>query len=331
MPDRLLRQWAILCAIPRAPLKIGVAALLAQLKASGAPSNERSIERDLQTLSRVFPLLQADAADGGGWSWSAESPAFDLPAMDGPSALALRMIEQFIPAVLPGAIGELLAPQFARARTVLRAKRAGEFDPSSDCVRIVPRALTLLPPRFNFNVVRVVYESLWSRRRFTTNYRSRAAGHEEMQSYEVNPLGLVVLGSLVYVVCTLADEQDVGQLALHRMVSAAPTDVQAMTPDGFDLDLYIRRGDFQFPAGSAIRLKAKFARAAALSLFDTPLSEDQVIEDLGGEHVLVSATVDDTPQLEWWLLGFGKQAQVVEPLDLKRRILERKIDLCSSE
>jgi predicted DNA-binding transcriptional regulator YafY len=325
MRDRLLRQWALLCAIPRAPRNVGAAALAATLKAGGAPSSERSIRRDLATLSRVFPLIQVAAADGGGWSWRADTPAFDLPPMDGPTALALRMVERAIPAVLPEAIRELLAPQFARAETVLQARRAGELQPLCDCVRIVPRALSLLPPPFDPAVVRVVYEALWAGRRVTAVYRSRAAGLEEIQSYEVNPLGLVALGNLVYVVCTLADDNDVGQLLLHRMVSAVPSAARATRPAGFDLDDYIRQADFQFPVGPVIRLKVKFARAAAWSLLDAPLSADQAIEDGGTGHVLVSATVADTPQLEWWLLGFGK------PLDLKRRILERKIDLCASE
>jgi hypothetical protein len=45
--------------------------------------------------------------------------AFDLPAMDLPTALTIRMIEQFIPTLLPPAIRKLLELQFARARSTL--------------------------------------------------------------------------------------------------------------------------------------------------------------------------------------------------------------------
>jgi predicted DNA-binding transcriptional regulator YafY len=71
-----------------------------------------------------------------------------------------------------------------------------------------------------------------------------------------------------------------------------------------------------------IRLKAKFLRGAADHLVETPLSEDQIIEKLDVQHVLVTATVRDTAQLEWWLLGFGSLAQVLEPQILAVRIAE---------
>ena len=67
-----------------------------------------------------------------------------------------------------------------------------------------------------------------------------------------------------------------------------------------------------------IQLKAKFTRAAALHLDETPLSEDQRIEDLDADHVVVAATVRDTAQLDWWLSGFGSLVEVQEPVELRR-------------
>ncbi len=51
---------------------------------------------------------------------------------------------------------------------------------------------------------------------------------------------------------------------------------------------------------------------------ETRLSEDQKIEDLGDhEWVRVTASVLNTQQLRWWLLGFGAYVQVLEPLELR--------------
>jgi predicted DNA-binding transcriptional regulator YafY len=52
------------------------------------------------------------------------------------------------------------------------------------------------------------------------------------------------------------------------------------------------------------------------------LSEDQIIENFDADHVLVTATVRDTSQLDWWLLGFGCSARVFEPALLAGRIAE---------
>jgi len=316
MSDTLLRQWQLLRQIPRAPKKIDVANLMAKLEIAGYKTTKRSIQRDLNSLSRVFPLLCDDAGTGvaHGWSWSADAPAFDLPTMDGPTALTLRMIEQFIPTLLPPTVRDLLAPQFARARAVLGANPNNPLGAWADRVRVVPREMPLLPPQYNTDVVRVVYDALLAGRRFTADYRSRAATTDELKSYEVNPLGLVARGSLLYLVCTLWEYDDIRQLALHRVVGATPSDKPVNKPNGFDLDYYIQQGEFQYPVGPMIQLKAKFNRTAAAHLYETPLSEDQTIEDEDAEHVIVTATVRDTTQLQWWLRGFGNLVEVLEPI-----------------
>lgn len=327
MSDTLLRQWELLRSIPRAPRKIDVATLMQKLEGAGYPTNKRTIQRDLNALSLIFPLQSDTQSIPYGWSWSADAPAFDLPAMDGPTALTLRLIEQFIPTLLPATIRDLLAAQFTRARAVLDANPDNTLKHWANSVRVVPREMPLLPPKFNNDAVRVVYDSLLAGRRFTADYRSRAIDADELKPYEVSPLGLVARGPLLYLVCTLWNYQDIRQLALHRVVSAVLTDKAVSKPEGFDLDHYIEQGEFQYPIGPIIQLKAKFTREAAGHLYETPLSEDQTIENLDAEHVLVTANVQDTAQLNWWLSGFGALVEVQEPVDLRRRMIEGAIAL----
>jgi predicted DNA-binding transcriptional regulator YafY len=182
--------------------------------------------------------------------------------------------------------------------------------------------MPLLAPKFNNEAVRVVYEALLAGCRFAADYRSRANDTDEVKTYEVNPLGLVVRGNLLYLVCTLWDYQDIRQLALHRVLTASPTDKPVTRPGGFNLDEYIQSGEFQYPVGAPIQLKAKFSRGAAAHLVETPLSDDQVIESLDADHVCVTATVQDTVQLDWWLLGFGSAVLVLEPPALAVRVAE---------
>jgi len=320
MSETLLRQWEMLRSIPRAPAKVTVATLLAKLAAAGFKTTKRTVQRELNMLSTLFPLTSDDRSIPYGWSWATNAPTFDLPTMDGPTALTVRMIEQFIPTLLPPTIRELLAPQFARARAVLDANPENALGHWANCVRVVPREMPLLPPKFNNDAVRVVYDALLAGRRFTAEYRSRAAETDEIKSYEVNPLGLIARGTLLYLVCSLWNYQDIRQIALHRVVSAAPSEKTASRPYGFDLDRYIAQGEFQYPVGPMIQLKAKFARAAATHLYETPVSEDQVIESFDAEHVTVTANVRDTLQLEWWLLGLVASVEVLQPLELRARM-----------
>ena len=148
---------------------------MSKLDAAGYPTTKRSVQRDLNTLSSIFPLESDTRTIPFGWSWSTAAEAFDLPAMDGPTALTFRMIEQFIPVLLPPSIHDYLAPQFARAKATLDASPKSPLGHWADCVRVVPREMPLLPPKYDVNAVRVVYEALLAGKRLIAEYRSRSA------------------------------------------------------------------------------------------------------------------------------------------------------------
>jgi predicted DNA-binding transcriptional regulator YafY len=319
MSDTLLRQWELLRAIPRYPKKIDVATLMKKLEAAGYATNKRTVQRDLNALSRVFPLQSDTQSIPYGWSWSADAQAFDLPTMDASTALTLRLIEQFLPTLLPPTLRDHLEPQFQRARAVLVSNPAGPLGHWANRVRVVPREMPLLPPTYNDTAVRVVYDALLAGKRFTAHYRSRAKDTDEIKVYEVNPLGLVARGNLLYLVCTFWDYEDLRQLALHRIITAEATDTPVTQSPDFDLDRYIAEGEFQYPLGPMVQLKAKFTREAAAHLYETPLSTDQTIEPLGADHVLITATVRNTAQLEWWLQGFGDAVTLVHTTALSVR------------
>lgn len=107
---------------------------------------------------------------------------------------------------------------------------------------------------------------------------------------------------------------------LHRVQHAAVLETPALVPEGFDLDGYIQNGEFSYPVGEPIRLEAVFRDGAHLHLHDTPLSADQTIAELDHERVLLRASVENTAELRWWLLGFGELVEVLAPVGLRREL-----------
>jgi len=322
MTDALLRQWTLLKLIPRAPRTADVGHLLSQLQDAGYTITRRQLQRDLNTLSTLFPLEADDRGIPYGWSWTKDAPAFDLPAMDGPTALMVKLVEQFIPQLLPPNLADYLQPWFRRADTVLSEHAAPTLGHWLEHVRVVPREMPLLAPKIDETVARTVYQALLDGKRFTADYASRSSPSPDPREYVLSPLGLVARGNLLYLVCTLWDYTDVRQLAMHRICRATPTDTAVTQPPDFNLDRYIAEGEFHYPVGPEIKLEARFHRGAAAHLYETPLSTDQTITDVDADHVLVTATVRDTEQLHWWLLGFGSLVTVVSPAGLKAEFAE---------
>ncbi|MHB1815678.1 MAG: helix-turn-helix transcriptional regulator [Steroidobacteraceae bacterium] len=328
MADAILRHLQLLRAIPRHPAKSDVTRLHRTLNAKGYRISRRQIQRDLETLSGRggFPI-HSDGERRGiarGWSWERGAEILDLPAMDQRTALMLNLLQRFTPQFLPPTLSDELRPYFRRAEETLKSADAAGLGRWIDCVRVVPREMPLLAPKLDVAATRVVYDALLMGKRFTAHYLSRSAGGKEWKEQEFNPLGLVARGNLLYLVCTYWNYGDPRHVPLQRMRHAKLLEKVATRPEGFDLDEYIRGGAFQYPSGEAtgrtIVLKVIFHRGVRTHLEETPLSGDQVIKDLNDEEVLVTATVQDTQQLEWWLRAFGDGAEVVAPGTLRKRL-----------
>lgn len=132
--------------VPRAPAKVSVKELCKRLSAGDFPVTKRIVERDLNELSQVFPIV-ADSCDKPfGWSWLRNASSFDLPALTLPEALTLTLVEQHLRHHLPPSAVDALWPHFrSAARTsrpltnrCLRAPGSARFAacrPSSRCLR----------------------------------------------------------------------------------------------------------------------------------------------------------------------------------------------------
>jgi predicted DNA-binding transcriptional regulator YafY len=100
--------------------------------------------------------------------------------------------------------------------------------------------------------------------------------------------------------------------------------VPQRTPPGFDLDQAIAGGLFGMGGSNEfIRLVARFYKPVAMHLLDTPLAEDQVIEEVDDHHLQLTATVSHTAQLQWWLQSFASEVEVIEPPELREAMAEQ--------
>jgi len=82
MASAIVRQWLILTMLPRPPRRIDSGAIEARLKERGVQVHRRTIQRDLNELSEVFPILSDERAKPYGWRWTddaAFAPSLPLP------------------------------------------------------------------------------------------------------------------------------------------------------------------------------------------------------------------------------------------------------------
>jgi predicted DNA-binding transcriptional regulator YafY len=314
--DTLLRLLAMLRLIPQHPRQITARELTERVEAEGFMISKRTVERDLLSLSEVFPLLSNERSRPYGWSWSKDAGAFSLPGMSPLQALTLELAHDHLAALLPASLLGTLAPYFKCAEGVLAS---GDGVKKLACwrkkVAITPASQPLLPPNCPEEIIEAVHSALLADQQLEISYTSRE--QSETKTYPVNPLGIVQRGAVTYLVATLYDYTDIRLLAVHRIKSALVLEKPARAPKKFDLAKYIGEGAFGFDESGEIKLVARFTAPAAEHLRETPLSLDQQIDQVQADWVRLQATVPDTAQLRWWLLGFGDQVEVLEPASLR--------------
>ncbi len=324
---KFLRQWTMLQLVPRFPRKTTTRTLKNLLSEKGFEVTQRTIQRDMKTLAKVMPGLQTDGGkDIPGWSWSKDSLLHDIPAMDGNMALTFQLADHFLKTMFPPSVLNQLKPYFDSADNVLQMVDNSGYVNWGDKIRILSRTQQLIPATIQEDVVAVIYEALFKEKQFRGRYVRR--GGDEVE-YDIHPLGLIFRESVVYLVATIWNYHDPRHLALHRFKQCDLLENDAVSPEGFDLDVYLKSGSFEYAEddGAMIRIKLLFRPSAGQHLYETPLSKDQIISENDDGELLIEATVRNSGQLRWWLLGFGHYVEVLEPKELRVDFEETALEL----
>ena len=322
--DTLSRLWLVLRHIPRYPQKTTVQSLCLRLSELGLDVTERTLQRDLLSLSGLFPLLSDDREKPFGWSWQQDVKSFDLPGLTADEALTWVMAEQYIGQMLPHSTLTHLRPYFKAAHDRLESEQLPKSTRSwLEKVRAVSPTQPLIPPDIGAEIQASITEALLHEHQVVIDYRRK--GERELKTYRVHPLALIQRGSVIYLFARLADYSNAVLLALHRIEQVTQlTDQVAEIPPGFDLDHELATGRLGFGNGACVEIQLKFYDGKGDHLFETKLSQDQCIVETPGRkgELTVAATVADTPQLRWWILGFGDGIEVLRPESIRQEIFE---------
>jgi len=312
----LARQWELLKRLPGRGTGKTASDLVAELKDAGFDVSKRQVERDLWELLEAFNLECNDKSPPYGWKWPTGS-SVDLPGMTLAEALSLRLVQDYVEQLLPSSLLKVLEPRFVLAEgklASLRSDSAAAQWPKK--MRSVPPTQPMLSPHILPDVLESVQNALLHDQQLEADYVPMDV--EEPNAMRLHPLALINRGPITYLVATAWDYADVRLYALHRMTRAQCLEDGAKRPENFDLDEYISSGAVQFGTGGMLKLEARVADGLARILCETPLSADQ---QLVGN--MLTATVQDTWQLIWWILSQAENIEVIAPKALREQVREQ--------
>ena len=292
-----------------------------RLQVRGVVTTVRTVQRDLESLSRAYGIECDTRTKPFGWRWPRAARKFSIPEMDWPEALSFRLLEAYLSGLLPESVACYLAPWFEQAKAKLDHQfQASPMRRWPQKIRVISPNQPLLAPTVERSVHGVVTEALLADRQLELTYR--AIGSPRGAKYRAHPLALVQEGNVLYLVARLFDYPDVRTLAMHRIQKATGLDAPAEPPPRFDLDNYLREGGFGCGSYGKIWLDATWQYHTGNHLLQAKLSAAQVVTELDEGTVRIKATVQYTQRLVWWLLGFGPNVLVNGPAKLRREIAQ---------
>ena len=324
--DTVLRHLAMLASIPVRPNAKSTREIREELleQDSEYDVSVRSIQRSLEMLSTRFPIASEVRGRANYWYWIDKHALTQIPAMGQPTAFVLRLASEYLKPLMPASALRRLAPYFRHADEVISGTGLGRW---VERARILGRGPLLQPPDVKDEVLETVSAALMNNRQVEVAYRSRAG--TRAQRIVLNPLGVVSRDGVVYLVATSWEYEDIRHYVLHRMAKPVLLETPSKSPPEFSLSAHIQEElRFSYPVNpGSMSLRALFAREAAFHLTESRLSPDHRTTEWEDGRVLLEATVPDTADLRWWLLGFGSAVEVLEPASLREEFQSQAREL----
>lgn len=194
----------------------------------------------------------------------------------------------------------------------------------------------LLPAEENREVIATVYKAIQASQYLKLSYINSQHQHKTFEFY---PQGVMFRGQNSYLIGK-EDGKGIKTLAMYRIQTAELIERQETLQDSRLLGALSFRefcesqklSEFVTKQPKKIKIKLQFFKSGG-HLYQMKLSDDQEIRKLPVyEHkfpksddenyfeMQVSATVVDSRKLQEWILSFGAEVEVLEPLEFRQRI-----------
>lgn len=165
-------------------------------------------------------------------------------------------------------------------------------------------------------------EAVRTRRAVRIMYRSLS--EQQALRTKLHPYQLLFSRRSWYVVGRSSVHREARLFNLVRIENLEPLDEEFQVPTRFTMDRFLRSAWHLIPeAGPDREIVIRFEAMVAGNVSEVLWHKTQRIAWLPDGRLEFRATVSGIHEISWWILGYGDQAEVLEPIDLRQLIATR--------
>jgi len=279
--------------------------------------SERTIHRDMESLSAAGVPVVAERGLGGGWSLLGEYRT-NLTGLNEAEIQALFLARS--PQLLDD-LGLGKAAEAAFIKLFAAVPPATRHDAESASQRIYVDVSGWNRSEESVPLLPLLQEAVWQERKVRFKYQR---GFDCDVERVVDPLGLVAKGSVWYLVAAI--DGGIRNYRVSRILEAELTDQTFVRPESFNLVTHWHQSAVEFKSRFPryqviVRVHPEaFNRLYIIGRFSRVEQVDSPDEEGWRQASICFQFEDDACEC---LLGFGDQLEVLEPQGLRQKLLKR--------
>lgn len=320
--SQLARQWRLLQLLDRPQ----GATVEDAARALGCAV--RTIWRDLRVLEDAgFPIYDERAADGRRGLWRVEDGfKAKLPLkLTLSEVAALVMSREFLAPLGASLLGPAVATAFEKIGGVLSRDAVGLLERMRETVGVRAVGAKLQLPAAEH--LPTIQTGLLERRSLRMRYYSFQRDAETER--DVDPYHLTHFNGGLYLVGYCHLREAVRVFGVERIRSVEVLRQRFEIPAGFDAKEYLDKA-WGILQGDLVTVRVIFSKKAARYIREHLWHPSQRFRDLPGGRLEMTLRVADTLEVRRWILGYGVDAEVLEPEGLREAVRREAEELVAA-
>ncbi len=212
----------------------------------------------------------------------------------------------------------------------LKIRNASAYDElqaaqeSSECYSAHPTALKAFTKT---DIVDSVENALANHHRVQILYRSQKSNR--IKNYVVEPYALVFRKHSWYLLANSVEHGKVVQFKLVRLRECIDTGESFVPPDDFSIEEYFGLSWEAWGDGEPTLVRVRFSPRVAVMVGEVKRHPTQRIHPQADGGIVFEATVAGIDEIAIWIMGYGKDAEVLDPPELRAMVRHHAIGMAA--